>query len=201
MPAEGQLTKLGFKGGEGMTSQTDPWVDSLDTVVESHLKSAGIALFPASAVLSSGASDDEIRQVILAIQEKYHAISDRLDKKPKDIDKSRYTLGDQVTMLPCAAKSDVLIFISGQGDVVTKGKTAMGLLVGGQAFSTAQIFLTFADAKTGEIIAIMRLDEVGNFLNNTEKTFGPSIDLQLKKMKIGSPKDSSQADNSPPASQ
>lgn len=41
MPAEGQLMKLGFKGGEGMTQQADPWTAALQNVVETHLKSAG----------------------------------------------------------------------------------------------------------------------------------------------------------------
>jgi hypothetical protein len=185
MPAEASLIKRGFKGGEGMTGQTDPWTAALQTLVESHLKSVGVAILPASAVLDSGASDDEVHQVLLAIQEKYQSVSTRLNKKPKDIGKSRYTLGDQVAMLPCSAKSDVLVFVHGDGEVVTKGQTAMGLLVGGPAFSTAAVILTLVDAKTGEVLAFVRLIDVGNFLDNPEKGFGKSLDDELKKMKIG----------------
>ena len=191
MPAEGKLTKQGVKGQEGMAKQSDDWSTGLQNVVEAHLKSVGVSLTPAMSAGASGASDDELRQVVLQIQQKYSEVSAKLNIKPKDIGKSRYTLGDQVALLPCAAKSDVLVFVEGEGQVLTGGKKTMGLLFGGAAYSGATLILTMADAKTGEILTFARLVNLTGlgsgeqFMNDTDKAYGKALDKQLSKMKIG----------------
>jgi len=191
IPAEGKLSKQGVKGREGMTKQSDDWSTNLENVVEAHLKTAGVSLMPAMSVSESGASDDELLQVVLQIHQKYEEVAGKLNSKPKDIGKSRYTLGDQVALLPCAAKSDVLVFVEGEGQVVTGGKKAMGMLIGGASNSSATLILTMADAKTGEILTFARLVNINGvgggekFMDDTEKAYGKALDKQLSKMKIG----------------
>jgi len=191
IPAEGKLSKLGVKGREGMAKESDDWSTNLQNVVEAHLKSAGVSLMPAISAAESGASDDEVRQVVLGIQQKYDEVSAKLNSKPKDIGKSRYTLGDQVALLPCAAKSDVLVFVEGEGEVLTGGKKTMSMFIGGAANSNATLILTMADAKTGEILTFARLVNINGvaggqkFMDDTEKAYGKALDKQLGKMKVG----------------
>jgi hypothetical protein len=190
MPAEGKLSRLGMKGKEGMSKESDEWTTTIENLVEAHLKTAGVQLLSASTAGTSTASDDEIRQVILQIEQKYTDISAKLNRKPKDIAKSRFTLGDDVALLPCAAKSDVLVFVEGEGHVLTSGKRAMGMLVGGpNSASEATLILTMADAKTGEIIAFARLSNAESFgekfVDQTEQTYGKALDKQFTRMKIG----------------
>jgi hypothetical protein len=191
IPAEGKLSKQGVKGREGMAKESDDWSTNLQNVVEAHLKSAGVSLMPAISAGQSGASDDEVRQIVLQIQQKYDEVAAKLNSKPKDIGKSRYTLGDQVTLLPCAANADVLVFVEGEGQVLTGGKKAMGMLFGGAANSGATLILTMADAKTGEILTFARLVNINGFggseqfMEDTEKAYGKALDKQLAKMKVG----------------
>lgn len=191
IPAEGKLSKQGVKGREGMAKESDDWSANLQNVVEAHLTSSGVSLMPALSAGEGGASDDEVRQIVLQIQQKYDDIAAKLNSKPKDIGKSRYTLGDQVALLPCAAKSDVIVFVQGEGQVLTGGKKAMGMLIGGPANSGATLILTMADAKTGEILTFARLVNINSFggsekfIEDTEKAYGKALDKQLGKMKVG----------------
>ena len=185
MPTEGKLSKVGVKGGEGMSQESDTWSITLQTIVENHLKSAGVQLLPASSALDSGASDDELRQTLLAVQQKYQSVAPEINKKPKDIRTGRFTLGDSVSLLPCSAKSDVLIFAEGQGDVLTGGKKAMGLLVPGPKSSTASLLLTIVDAKTGEVLAFVNMWNNGKFVDDSEKAFGHALDEQFRKIGVG----------------
>ena len=189
IPAEGKLSKTGVKGQEAMSKQSDEWSTNLQNLVEAHLKSAAVEVMPAIGTGGSGASDDEIRQIVLQIEQKYDDISSKLNKKPKDIGKSRFTLGDQISLLPCSAKSDVLVFVEGEGQVLTGGKKTMGLLFGGAAASGATLILTMADAKTGEIILFVRLENASSagqqFMDDSEKAYGKALDKQFSKMKIG----------------
>lgn len=190
MPAEGKLSRVGMKGKEGMSKESDEWSTTIENLVEAHLKTAGVQLVPATSAGSSTASDDEIRQIILQIEQKYSDIAAKLNRKPKDIAKSRFTLGDDVALLPCAAKSDVLVFVEGEGQVLTGGKKAMGMLVGGpNSASEATLILTMVDAKTGEIVGFARLSNAESFgekfVDQTEQTYGKALDKQFSRMRIG----------------
>jgi hypothetical protein len=191
MPAEGKLSKLGMKGSEGMSKESDEWSTNLQNVVEAHLKTASVQLMSATDPGASGASDEEIRQIVTQVQQKYAEISAKINRHPKDIRKSRFTLGDQVALLPCAAKSDVLVFVQGEGQVVTGGKRTMSLLIGGgPAGNYATLILTMADAKTGEIVGFARIINSvmsgEKFLENSDEVYGKPLDKQFTKMRIGS---------------
>jgi len=113
MPPEADLVKLGVKTSEKMPKESDDWSRALKVLVWTHLSADGIAIGSATDALSSGASYPDIQQAIQQIQQKYDALSGTLYKKPKEIEKGAYTLDDQVAMLPCAANSDVLVFVQG----------------------------------------------------------------------------------------
>jgi hypothetical protein len=187
MPPQGYLTRIGVKGAEGMTKESEAWAEALEATVESHFKTDGIEINTATNPLASGASDDEIGRVISQIQEKLHALSPLMNKKPRQIAKSAYTLGDQVGMLPCSEKSDILVFVQGVGQVLTGGREAVTLLIGGPA-EGATVLVTMADAKTGEIVGLIKIYPGAGFLDNdnAELEFGERLDCPLADMNIGS---------------
>jgi len=191
MPAEVGLTKLGVKGAEDMTEEGESWGRALQVFVESHLGSAGIAVTQPFDEPSS-ASNDELRQVLLQIQEKYRATYPQLVKKPKGVDKSLYTLGDQVTLLPCAEKADLLVFVRGAGQVVTKDRAALSFIAGGP-IDGATLSVAMADAKTGEIVAFIRHYETGDFLDKSEEDFGESLDSDFAYINLGNARKNAKA--------
>lgn len=189
MPSEAKLVKEGMKGDEGMTPEAQQWSTNLDNVIQGHLKNAGVQVMLASDPGASGASADEINQVMLQVRQRYSDVAAKLNAKPKDIGKSRYTLGDEVALLPCAAKSDVLVFVEAQGEVFTGGRQVMAALTHSNGTNQGLLILTMADAKTGDILGFARFDAVGGggarFADQTEKSYGKAIDKQFTKMRIG----------------
>jgi len=176
MPSQAYLTRIGMKGAEGMTKESEAWAEDLEALVESHLKTDGIAINSATNPLSSGASDAEISGVISQVQEKLHSVAPLMYKKPGRIAKSAYTLGDQVGMLPCSEKSDILVFVQGGGQVFP---------IGGPD-DAAELFVTMADVKTGEILDLIELYPGGNFPSSAEVYFGPDLDVELASKNVGS---------------
>lgn len=185
MPPQSHLTRIGFKGAEGMTRESEAWAGTLEVLVETRLRSDGLTVNSAADSVSSGASNDEISKVISQVEEKFNALAPLMDKKPKQIAKSAYTLGDQVGMLPCSENSDILVFVTGVGQVLTKGRVAMTLIAGGPT-EAADVFVTMADAKTGEIVGLIKTFAGFGFLENTELEFGHRLNCQLSVMNIGS---------------
>lgn len=166
MPPAARIVQFGFTGAKDSQQQSDIWARALEAFVETHFKTADITTTPAFAPLSSGASEDEIRQVLLQIDDKFSSISKQLDKKPREIEKSAYTLGDQVSMLPCSATSDLLVFVRGSSDM-REGSVLM---------------VTMADAKSGEVLAFIRL---GSF-DLTDPESGYLLDDDLSNINLGS---------------
>ena len=185
MPPRGHLTKIGFKGAEGMTKESEGWTVALEAFVESHFLYDGVAINLATNPFSTGASDDEIRRVISQVEEKLDTLSPLMMKKPREIAKSAYTLGDQVGMLPCSENSDILVFVQGEGQVLTGGRATMTLVAGGPA-DGALLRVTMADAKTGEIIGFIKIYTGDGFLGGAEDAFGERLDEHLGIMNIGS---------------
>jgi len=185
MPSQGHLVKISLKGAEGMTKESEGWSVALETFVESHLMADGIAINSATNPLSTGASDEEIRRVISQVEEKLDNISPLMMKKPKDVAKSAYTLGDQVGMLPCSEKSDILVFVQGQGQVLTGGRATMTFVAGGPA-EGALLRVTMADAKTGEIVGFIKIYTGDGFFMSAEDAFGERLDEHLGIINIGS---------------
>lgn len=185
VPGEMQLTKVGMKGKEGMEKESEEWANALQGIVEAHLKTAQVE------VVSSAISPDQLdanpdaQQLVLQVQKSYDGVATQLEKHPKDIKKDRFSLGDEVAILPCSAKSDALVFFHAQGEVLTAGKKAFSLLVATDA-QEANLRLSFVDSKTGEVLALIRIQREGDrFEKNPEKAYGKALDRELKKIKIG----------------
>ena len=185
MPAEGKLSKLGMKGNEGMSKESEAWSAALQGVVESHLRVAGVQVLPSGMSPEELEKKPELQQVVLKLQEKYDSALAQIDKHPKDTRKARFSLGDEVTLLPCAANADTLVYVNGHGQVLTGGKKAFGLLVAGPSASTAFLTLSFVDAKSGDVMAYLRLLNNGKFVNDSEKAYGNRLDKLFKKMNLG----------------
>src|SRR5262249_39253207 len=75
----------------------------------------------------------------------------RIMKKRSDVKKGRFTMGDEVLNLNLDKSVDAIVFIRGQGQKLTGGKTAFVTLVGGApAYLRMQIGVI--DARTGEVL-------------------------------------------------
>ena len=195
MPPQGHLVKIsfksiGFNSVQEIPQESKTWTDDIEAMVESHVKARGIRVTSATNPLSSGASADAIKEVIDQVQQKLKAVSVLMYKRPRAIAKSAYTLSDQVGMLPCSENSDIVVFVQANGRVAT---AASGLE------DAADLFITLADAKTGEILDLIQLYPAGNFTSSAEVYFGPDLDIELLDMNIGSiPKKAKKATKSEP---
>ena len=123
---------------------------------------------------------------MLQLQQKYDSVAAQLHSKPKEVKKGRYTLGDSVALLPCSAQADALVFIHAHGSILTGGKKVFGALVAGPSRSTAELWITFVDAKSGEALAFTRLISVGDkFQSDPEGAYRKGLTKELGKMRVG----------------
>ena len=184
VPGEMQLTKVGMKGKEGMEKESENWANALQGIVEAHLKAASVEVVSSAISPEQLDANPDAQQLVLQVQKKYDSVATQLESHPKDVKKDRYSLGDDVAILPCSAKSDALVFFHAEGEVLTGGRKAFGMLVATP--EEANLRISFVDSKSGDVLALIRIQREGDrFEKNPEKAYGKALDRELKKIKIG----------------
>ena len=184
LPIEAEWAKVGIKAREGMAKEADEWTTKMESVVLGLVREAGAETFP--ALPDPDQATDAAKQTVLQIGQKYDTVAAQLHQKPKEVRKGRYSLGDEVTLLPCSANADALLFLHSSGSILTGGKKAFGILVGGQSSSTAKLYMAFVDAKSGEVLAFTTILRGGDkFRKDPEAVYRSVLTKDFQKMRIG----------------
>lgn len=187
LPAEADLKRLGMKGGESLSKESEDWAAKLGATVQHAVTEAGgtvIGDFSPDALQRN----EETRQTVVRLMQKYDNIGVQLRKKPGGVEKGRFTLGDEVALLPCAADADSLAFIDGGGLIQTGGRKAFDVLAGGaagifSAQSRFEVWVTLVDAKTGQVTAFVRQSETGEkAATNPDDIFRVGLVQEFKRL-------------------
>lgn len=180
LPAQIQLTKSGMKGSEGMAKESEEMAGQIMAVVIKHLEARKVTVLANPFTEEALKSNEEMRSAVMKVQAKYDTVSAQLHSKPKEVRAGRYTLGDEVSTLGPAAEADAIVFIRGNGTVLTGGKRLFGALVTGASADTIHTYVTFADAKSGEVLAIVNILKAGDL--ESRKLMSKTLTKSFKKI-------------------
>ena len=185
LPAKVEIVKQGMKGPEGMAAESDLLSARVTQLVTEALATKHITAStgPASR---AGEGEGQQKYTVADIQSRYDALLPKIRKQRKDMKKGRFSLGDEVLNLNLDKNADAIVFIRGQGQKLTKGKTAFTILVGGLP-AYFQLTIGIVDAHTGEVLlytdALMR----GDATSENEKPLRKAIEKSFKKLPAVAP--------------
>ena len=173
------LTKEGFKASDEQVEAAQKLADGLPDVVRAVLEEIGyvVSIFPSG---SSAPEDNPDAKYSLAdVQTQFNALNKEMDRKPWDVGKGRFSLGDAVEKIGRGESADVFVFVRGVGRVTTTGKEMVGLASGGLVgLATEGSFLHMdiaaVDARTGTVLYYGVVDYDGDmFLDQRNVLLGP----------------------------
>jgi len=151
LPAKVSVVRDSMKGPEGMAAESEDLSGRVEKMLaevldkEKHVKTLNT---PAAA---TGEGDAQQKYSVADFQTKFDDLLPRIMKKRSDVKKARFTIGDEVLNLNLDKSVDAIVFVRGQGQKLTGGKTAFVFLVGGApAYLRMQIGVI--DARTGEVL-------------------------------------------------
>ena len=147
-------TKQGVKGSEGMAKEEDDATNALAAQIANDLKEAALRLIRHSPrrrsriITNSSMPSPTCKRSI-------DEIGPQINRKPKDVRKGRFTLGDMVAVLNSKGSADALVFVRSNGVKLTKGKGMMtgglvGLAASGKPTFTTTV--TVVDARSGDVL-------------------------------------------------
>lgn len=184
LPPKVELTKTGMKGGEGMLKESEQVAEALPKLIAAALQKKGCAVLDNPFTAQALNDNNDLKFALADVQNKYDVLGEQLNRKPKDVKKGRFTLGDEVSKLNSDGKADTLVFVRARGNKNTGGRKAFGLLIGGAGMVVDVMFVSISlvDAQTGEVLATTRAAGTGDFVNKTDSALGKNIEKSLKKI-------------------
>ena len=151
LPAKVNVVRDSMKGPEGMAAESETVSGHVEEAVAAILEKQKNVKTLNKPNAGSGEGDAQQKYSIADFQTKFDDLLTRIMKKRSDVKKGRFTMGDEVLNLNLDKSVDAIIFIRGQGQKLTGGKTAFVMLVGGApAYLKMQIGII--DAHTGEVL-------------------------------------------------
>jgi len=147
LPAKVNVVRDSMKGPEGMAAESDELSARVASMVAEVLsKKKNVATVQVAAD-----ADAQQKYNVADFQTKFDDLLPRIIKKRSDVKKGRFSMGDEVLNLNLEKGADAVVFIRGEGQKLTGGKTAFRLLVGGMpAYLSLQIGII--DARNGEVL-------------------------------------------------
>jgi len=144
-PAQVAYKKIGFKGVEGGTEESERIAGSLYSIVSKELSLRGVEILPNPLEI---AKTDAERYAIADLQARYDTVGVQLRRNPRWVEHGRITLDDRVAKFTPAAASDALVFVRRHG----QNRSPIRVLRMGPFHAE----VAFVDAKTGEVLAFIR---------------------------------------------
>jgi len=190
MPPEARVMRVGMKGGESLTAESNEWARKLAAAFAHEVALAGGEIkgdLPADAASYT----EEQRQGVVRIRQKYESVAAQLRRRNRDVRKARFTLTDEISLLPCAAQADSVAFIDATGTIQTGGRKTLSVITGGfagplLAMSHFEIRIAFADARTGEITTLLRLNSLGGkAAKDPDAVWKNALAKEFKERRIG----------------
>ncbi len=177
LPAEVELSRASFHGASPLPEESDELTDKINVALEHLFAGAGAPNTGSFSRLAAGGNRD-LAEALFRIERRYKAAAVQMQIKPEEIATRRYTLGDDVAVLPCAAQSDAIVFVHANGSL-TLYRTRV-------AAADIDLTLCFVDARTGEVIGLVHaVSNHVDVLRNPEKAYQAALQDAFAKLRVG----------------
>jgi hypothetical protein len=180
IPPAASLVKSGMKGQEPLVEEAKTLEGGLSVELMEILSAKGFSVTQGATAFDSPAENPNLKYALSNLQTRYDHVEVLLKKKPKDVRKGRFTLGDEVTNFTPGASADALVFVRANGVVPTTGMKTFVVLSGiGYTRNYARLGISVVDAQTGTILYFANPSITGNFIGKPD-SMKNSIENSLK---------------------
>lgn len=152
LPPSVKITKNGVKSNEEMIEESHQIEDALPPLIGAVLQERQCMVDDKPLAPSALAGDPDLKYAVADLQKRFDEIFPQLLKKPKDVRKGRFTLGDEVAKLNPGGSVDALVFVRGFGSVTTGGKFLLSAVAGYAQYSGTTYYITLVDARNGSVL-------------------------------------------------
>jgi hypothetical protein len=152
LPPAVKIVKKGVKGNEELTEESRLIENALPSLITSVLQQHQCAVNDKVLAADALEKDADLKYAVADLQKRFDEIFPQLERKPKDVRKGRFTMGDEVAKLNPGGAIDALVFVRGYGQVNTGGKTFLNAMAGVAAYNASIYHIVVVDARSGAVL-------------------------------------------------
>lgn len=189
VPPQVATARNSAKGAESMVAEAEAAARNLAAAIARVLRDRGLQVVEDAFDSSTQEPREnaETQQAIANLQVRYDSIAVQLAKHPKDVNKGRFSLGDDLAALTAGIEGDALVFVRAQGIWTTKGAALLqggliGLLASGGRIACD---VAVVDALTGDVLFFSRTGAKGSLEEAGAKLEEPLM-KSFRKFPVGS---------------
>lgn len=152
LPPNVRIVKSGVKSTDELLDDSHLIENALPPLIGSVLQERKCAVNDKALAADVVEKDNDLKYAVADLQKQFDELFPKLQRKPKDIRKGRFTLGDEVAKLNPGGAVDALVFVRGFGQVNTGGKVFLSAIAGYGAYSGTIYHVVVVDARNGTVL-------------------------------------------------
>jgi len=152
LPPNVRIVKNGVKSTEEMVEESRAAESVLPPLITEALNKKHCEVNDKAFAGDALEKDADLKYAVADLQKRFDEVLPQIQKKPKDVRKGRFTLGDEVAKLNPGGTADALVFIRGFGQQVTGGKAFLSAMAHTYNFSGTIYHIAVVDAHTGNVL-------------------------------------------------
>jgi hypothetical protein len=182
LPAQVSLSKDGMKGSEPLEKEAAAATPIIEKAMAKALTAKNLNVLESPFTPETLQNDEKLKYALADLQRNYHDMLVKIAKNQKDIEKGRFSLGDQVLLLNQDDNIDAFVFIDAAGQRKSGGKKALGVVLLNPFMLMSFYFINvgIVDARSGEVLAYGQVLTPYDFGKEDDKKL---VDLLIKRFK------------------
>jgi hypothetical protein len=187
MPIDVSLNKDGMKGGEPLEKEAAAVVTYFEKAITSALTAKNLTVLDSPFKKETLAENEQLKYTVADLMREYKQMQALISKKYKDVDKGRFTLGDQVLLLNQDDDIDAFVFLHAFCIKRSGGKKALGIATLNPFMFTPTylVYLTVVDARNGDVLAYNQMRAFSDITKEDGKSLTELLKNGLKKVPNG----------------
>jgi hypothetical protein len=190
VPPNVKFVKSGVKSVEEMTEVSRDLENALPPMISEALIKKHCDVNDKAFAGEALEKDPDLKYAVADLQKRFDEVLPQLQKKPKDVRKGRFTLGEDVAKLNPGGTADALIFVRGFGQTVTGGKAFLSAMAHTPIPSGLIYYIAVVDAHRGNVLYYGVANGLGGSAwgVKTSKGAGKSLEKFFKNFPDGTAK-------------
>jgi len=189
LPAQVSLVKGGMKGSEPLEKEAAAATPIIEQAVAKALTAKNLSVMDSPFTPEALQNDEKMKYALADLQRNYTELLEKMVRKKKDVEKARFSLGDQVLLLNQDDNIDAFVFVHAFGQRKSGGMKALGAITLSPILMMPSYFvrLAIADARSGEVLAYTEAFTILDIAKADDKNLVELLTKSLKKLPGGTP--------------
>lgn len=191
LPAQVSLVKDGMKGDEPLEKEAAAATPIIENAMSKALTAKNMNVIDSPFNPETLQNDEKLKYAVADLQRNYTELLAKIMKSQKDIEKGRFSLGDQVLLLNQDDNIDAFVFVTASGQRKSGGKKAFAVLTLNPLIMVPTYFISIGivDARNGEVLAYGQVVSTSDFSKEDNKKLVEILAKGLKKLPTGTTAD------------